>query len=78
MDHMGRKVERSAANQWRIANSNALPNRHAYQHWEEKGELMKYLPEQYQKRGAHLVEDGKNIANTCLKSALDAAETSSR
>lgn len=75
---MGRKVERNAAIHWRIANSSALINRHAYQHWKEVGQLLKHLPEQYQQRTTHLVEEGKNMANTCLKSALDAADTSSR
>lgn len=78
MDLTGRKVEWSAAIQWRIANSNALINRHAFQHWDEMGQLIKHLLEQHQLRATHLVEEGKNMANTCLKSALDAAETASR
>lgn len=78
MDLTGRMIERSAAIQWRIANSNALLNTHLYQHWDEVGELLMHLPEQYQKRANHLVEEGKNMANVCIKSALDAAETSSR
>ncbi|XP_078512718.1 uncharacterized protein LOC144772342 isoform X2 [Lissotriton helveticus] len=78
MDRMARKFERSAANQWQISNSNALLNRHAYQHWEEMEELIKHLPKQYKKKAANLAEAGKNIANTCLKSSLEAADTASR
>lgn len=41
-------------------------------------ELMKHPPEQYKKRAKALAEEGKDIANKCLKSALDAADTAAR
>ncbi|XP_078499663.1 uncharacterized protein LOC144755060 [Lissotriton helveticus] len=78
MDLTGRKIERNAAMHWRMANSNSLLNRHQYQHWDEMNQLLKHLPEEHQQRAAYLVVEGKSIANSCLKTALDGAETSSR
>ncbi|XP_078507983.1 uncharacterized protein LOC144768296 [Lissotriton helveticus] len=75
MDLTGRKIERNAAMHWRMANSNALLNRHQYQHWDEMGQLLKHLPEQYRERASHLVEEGESIANSTGASPFDQEET---
>ena len=38
---------------------------------------MQHLPEEFKKKAKITIQEGKNIANTCLKSALDAADSAS-
>lgn len=78
MDMVGRKIEKKAATQWRIANSNVLLNRYGHQQWDNIEELMNKLPDEDKKRAKPIIQERRNIANTCLKSALDATDTASR
>ena len=68
-------MEREDATLWRIANSNALLNRYAHEQWDKVEELTSSLSDEFKKKLKVAMQEGRDIANTCLKSALDAADT---
>ncbi|KAJ1087474.1 hypothetical protein NDU88_000645 [Pleurodeles waltl] len=49
-DAAGKRVAVQAANQWRIANSQALLARYDRAHWDEMQHLIEHLPKELQKR----------------------------
>ncbi|KAJ1087218.1 hypothetical protein NDU88_000404 [Pleurodeles waltl] len=77
-DAAGKRVASQAANQWRIANSQALLARYDRAHWDEMQLLIDHLPQEYQKRAQQIVEEGQTISNNQIRSSMDAADTAAR
>ncbi|KAJ1136534.1 hypothetical protein NDU88_002949 [Pleurodeles waltl] len=77
-DAAGKRVAVQAANQWRIANSQALLARYDRAHWDEMQHLIEHLPKDLQKRAKQVVEEGQNISNNQIRSSMDAADTAAR
>ncbi|KAJ1081017.1 hypothetical protein NDU88_001204 [Pleurodeles waltl] len=77
-DAAGKRVAAQAANQWRIANSQALLARYDRAHWDEMQHLIQHLPKEFQKRAQQVVEEGQNISNNQIRSSMDAADTAAR
>ncbi|KAJ1185206.1 hypothetical protein NDU88_002000 [Pleurodeles waltl] len=77
-DAAGKRVAVQAANQWRIANSQALLARYDRAHWDEMQHLIEHLPKELQKRAKQVVEEGQNISNNQIRSSMDAADTAAR
>ncbi|KAJ1208994.1 hypothetical protein NDU88_004373 [Pleurodeles waltl] len=77
-DAAGKRVAVQAANQWRIANSQALLARYDRAHWDEMQHLIEHLPKEMQKRAKQVVEEGQNISNNQIRSSMDAADTAAR
>ncbi|KAJ1082489.1 hypothetical protein NDU88_002654 [Pleurodeles waltl] len=77
-DAAGKRVASQAANQWRIANSQALLARYDQAHWDEMSDIIQQLPKKYQKRAQQVVEEGQAISNNQIGSALDSADTAAR
>ncbi|XP_069063197.1 uncharacterized protein [Pleurodeles waltl] len=77
-DAAGKRVAAQAANQWRIANSQALLARYDRAHWDEMQQLIEHLPKEFQKRAKQVVEEGQNISNNQIRSSMDAADTAAR
>ncbi|KAJ1124101.1 hypothetical protein NDU88_002563 [Pleurodeles waltl] len=74
----GKRVAAQAANQWRIANSQALLARYDRAHWDEMQHFIEHLPKEFQKRAQQVVEEGQSISNNQICSAMDAADTAAR
>ncbi|KAJ1079866.1 hypothetical protein NDU88_000098 [Pleurodeles waltl] len=77
-DAAGKRVAAQAANQWRIANSQALLARYDRAHWDEMQHFIEHLPKEFQKRAQQVVEEGPRISNNQIRSAMDAADTAAR
>ncbi|KAJ1196529.1 hypothetical protein NDU88_000399 [Pleurodeles waltl] len=77
-DAAGKRVAAQAANQWRIANSQALLARYDTAHWDEMQHFIEHLPQEFQKRAQQVVEEGQSISNNQIQSAMDAADTAAR
>ncbi|KAJ1186747.1 hypothetical protein NDU88_003528 [Pleurodeles waltl] len=77
-DAAGKRVAAQAANQWRIANSQALLARYDRAHWDEMQHLIEHLPKEFQKRAQQVVEEGQSILNNQIQSSMDAADTAAR
>ncbi|XP_078535634.1 uncharacterized protein LOC144822021 [Lissotriton helveticus] len=78
LDASGKRTASQAANMWRIANTQALLARYNRAHYDELESLMRHLPDKYKDRANKLIQEGKNITNTSIRCALDAADTASR
>ncbi|KAJ1157445.1 hypothetical protein NDU88_010157 [Pleurodeles waltl] len=76
-DAAGKSVAAQAANQWRIANSQAL-SRYDRAHWDEMQHFIEHLPKEFQKRAQQVVEEGQSISNNQIRSAMDAVDTAAR
>ncbi|KAJ1173375.1 hypothetical protein NDU88_005211 [Pleurodeles waltl] len=74
----GKRVAAQAANQWRIANSQALLARYDRAHWDEMQHFIEHLPKEFQKRAQQIVEEGQTISNNQIRSAMDSADTAAR
>ncbi|KAJ1157443.1 hypothetical protein NDU88_010155 [Pleurodeles waltl] len=77
-DAVGKRVAAQAANQWRIANSQAILARYDRAHWDEMQHLIEHLPKEFQKRAQQVVEEGQSISNNQIRSSMDAADTAAR
>ncbi|KAJ1194439.1 hypothetical protein NDU88_003728 [Pleurodeles waltl] len=77
-DAAGKRVAVQAANQWRIANSQALLARYDRAHWDEMQHLIEHLPKELQKQAKQVVEEGQNVSNNQIRSSMDAADTAAR
>ncbi|KAJ1169217.1 hypothetical protein NDU88_001123 [Pleurodeles waltl] len=77
-DAAGKRVAAQAANQWRIANSQALLARYDRAHWDEMQHLIEHLPKDFQNRAKQVVEEGQTISNNQIRSSMDAADTAAR
>ncbi|KAJ1112600.1 hypothetical protein NDU88_000862 [Pleurodeles waltl] len=77
-DAAGKRVAAQAANQWRIANSQALLARYDRAHWDEMQHIIQHLPKEHQKRAQQDVEEGQAISNNQIRSALDSADTAAQ
>ncbi|KAJ1189935.1 hypothetical protein NDU88_006677 [Pleurodeles waltl] len=77
-DAAGKRVAAQAANQWQIANSQALLARYDRAHWDEMQHFIEHLPKEFQKRAQQVVEEGQSISNNQIRSAMDAADTAAR
>ncbi|KAJ1091581.1 hypothetical protein NDU88_004700 [Pleurodeles waltl] len=77
-DAAGKRVAVQAANQWGIANSQALLARYDREHWDEMQHIIQHLPKEHQKRAQQVVEEGQAVSNNQIRSALDSADTAAR
>ncbi|KAJ1214252.1 hypothetical protein NDU88_001877 [Pleurodeles waltl] len=77
-DAAGKRVASQAANQWRIANSQALLAHYDRAHWDEMQDIIQHLPKEHKKRAQQVVEEGQAISNNQIRSALDSADTAAR
>ncbi|KAJ1170443.1 hypothetical protein NDU88_002320 [Pleurodeles waltl] len=77
-DAAGKGVASQAANQWRIANSQALLARYDGAHWDEMKDIIQHLPKDQQKRAQQILEEWQAITNNQIRSALDSANTAAR
>ncbi|XP_078533227.1 uncharacterized protein LOC144819101 [Lissotriton helveticus] len=78
LDASGKRTASQAADMWRIANTQALLARYDRAHYDELELLLRHLPDKYKDRAHKLIQEGKNITNTSIRCALDAADTASR
>ncbi|XP_078526618.1 uncharacterized protein LOC144799223 [Lissotriton helveticus] len=76
-DASKKRTASQAANMWHIANTQALLARYDRAHYDELESLMRHLPDKYKDRANELIQEGKNITNTTIRYALDAADTAS-
>ncbi|EMP42616.1 hypothetical protein UY3_00081 [Chelonia mydas] len=78
LDLFGRKVYSSAGLQLRIANQQAILNRHNFNSWAAVGKFKDNLPQGSQQEFMTLVDEGKAVAKTSLQASLDSADLVAR
>ncbi|EMP27399.1 hypothetical protein UY3_15553 [Chelonia mydas] len=78
LDLFGRKVYSSRGLQLRIANQQAILNRHNFNSWAAVGKFKDNLPQGSQQEFTALADEGKAVAKTSLQAFLDSADAAAR
>ncbi|EMP34757.1 hypothetical protein UY3_08097, partial [Chelonia mydas] len=78
LDLFGRKVYSSGGLQRRIANQQAILNRHNLNSWMAMSKFKDRLPQDTYSKFATLIEEGKAVVKTLLQASLDLANSAAR
>ncbi|XP_065413298.1 uncharacterized protein LOC135973527 [Chrysemys picta bellii] len=78
LDLFGRKVYSSGGLQLRIANQQAILNRHNFNSWASVSKFKDSLPPDAHHEFTALVDEGMAVAKTSLQASLDSADAAAR
>nr|XP_042697612.1 uncharacterized protein LOC122172305 [Chrysemys picta bellii] len=78
LDLFGRKVYSSGGLQLRIANQQAILNRHNFNSWASFAKFKDSLPPDAHQEFMALVDEGMAVAKTSLQASLDSADAAAR